>query len=72
MPPSFMTAFQAVLFDECGCLKKKTQAEECSQSTDKSVRGALPTAPLDLETGFRAVLAMSQVEGQVTRRPSFA
>ena len=37
--------------------------------TDKSLRGALPTAPLGLETVFWVVLAMSQVEGQVTHRP---
>ena len=37
--------------------------------TDKSVRGGLPRAPLGLETGFRAVLALSQVEGQATGRP---
>ena len=66
-----MSAFQAVLFDECGCLKKKTigRGMAALSPTDKSVRGALPTAPLGLETVFWVVLAMPQVEWQVTRRP---
>jgi len=63
-----MTAFEAVLFDECGCQKKKNTGRgvPALSPTDKSVREALPTAPLGLETRFRAVLAMPQVEGQVT------